>query len=169
MQTLRDSLGDFAVSPLHHGDNDDSEPHYHVIYRHGNPCSLEYAKGCIPSGIAANGYVEPCKFPTNAQRYLIHLDQPEKEQFEEGQNAITVINGFPLDLSRELTKAERVEIRERCFDWIQQNDITEYCEFLESLRLNGNPDMFDFAFNHTIAFNAFLKSKRHSSASDDNY
>lgn len=158
---LEDSLGDYAISPVHNGDDDISKPHHHVIYKHGNPCSLDFAKSVIPSVVPANGYVEPCMHPGNAQRYLIHLDQPEKEQFPGGVNAIRVLNGFPLDLTRELTKIEKQEIRSKCFAWIVDNSILEYAEFLDSLLELGNPDMFDYAFNHTIAFNAYLKSRRY--------
>ena len=166
-EILKKSLGKYAISPVHSADEEISKPHWHVIYKHGNPCSLDFAKSVIPGGIAANGYVEPCLHPGNAQRYLVHLDQPEKEQFADGVNAITVLNGFPLDLSRELTKAEKQEVRSRCFEWIDENGIVEYAEFLDSLRVLGNPDMFDYGFNHTIAFNAYLKSKRHSSTGNE--
>ena len=161
LDILRDSLGDYAVSPLHSGDSEENEPHYHVIYKHGNSITLDCARQFIPEQVPANGYIEPVIHPTNAQRYLIHLDQKDKEQFQDGENAITILNGFPLDLTRELTKAEKSEVRAQCFNWIRSNSIIEYSELLDSLAELGNPDMFDYAFNHTIAFNAYLKSLRH--------
>lgn len=165
LEILKKSLGDYAISPVHSSDEEITKPHHHVIYRHNCPVTLDCAKRFIPEGVPANGYVEPVFHATNAQRYLIHLDQPEKEQFKDGVNAITVLNGFPLDLSRELTKIEKQEIRSKCFSWIVDNSIIEYAEFLDSLLELGNPDMFDYAFNHTIAFNAYLKSRRHGGIS----
>lgn len=167
VEILEKSLGEYAISPVHSGDEEISKPHHHVIYKHGGPCTLDHAKVVIPDAVPANGYVEPCLHPGNAQRYLIHLDQPSKEQFDGGVNAITILNGFPLDLSRELTKTEVREIRAKCFEWIQSYGVVEYAEFLDSLLELGNPDMFDYAFNHTIAFNAYLKSRRHSGMKPD--
>ena len=161
LQILNDTLGMYAVSPRHEPDDGDSKRHFHVIYKHGNPISLETAKRFIPDQIPANGYFEPVLHPGNAQRYLIHLDQPEKQQFAGGQGCISVLNGFPLDLTRELSKVERQIVRARVFEWIRDNGINEYSKLLDSLDVLGDPDMFDYAFNHTIAFNAYLKSRRH--------
>lgn len=164
-KSLERSMGMYAISPLHEPDASDTEqakPHYHVIYKHSNSVTLDAAKRAIPDAVPANGYIEPVFHPGNAQRYLIHLDQPEKQQFEGGISTITVINGFPLDLSRELSKVEKCEIRKSIFEWIRDNGINEYSTLLDSLDMLGNPDMFEYAFNHTIAFNAYLKSRRHS-------
>lgn len=163
-EILRKSLGKYAISPVHSADEEISKPHWHVIYKHGNPCSLDFAKSVIPGGIAANGYVEPCLHPGNAQRYLVHLDQPEKEQFKGGVNEIDLLNGFPLDLSRDLTKSEVREIRRKVYDWIKEHGICEYAELIDSLFELGNPDELDYACNHTIMFNAYLSSRRHSFA-----
>lgn len=159
-QLLQDSLGMFAVSPLHEP-GEEEKPHHHVIYKHGNPVTLETVRRFIPGGVPANGFIEPVVHPGNAQRYLIHLDHPEKQQFDGGQGAIEVLNGFPLDLTRELSKVEKQQVRKRVFDWIRDNGIVEYSELLDSLDALGDPDVFDYAFGHTIAFNAYLKSRRH--------
>lgn len=158
---LRDSLGMYAISPEHEPEGDEKKPHYHVIYKHGNPVALDTARRFIPEGVPANGYIEPVIHPGNAQRYLIHLDQPEKQQFSGGQGEIIALNGFPLDLTRELSKLEKQQVREKIFIWIRENGIDEYAKLLDGLDMLGNPDMFEYAFNHTIAFNAYLKSRRH--------
>ena len=94
LDILRDSLGDYAVSPLHSGDSEENEPHYHVIYKHGNSITLDCARQFIPEQVPANGYIEPVIHPTNAQRYLIHLDQKDKEQFQDGENAYLGVADF---------------------------------------------------------------------------
>ena len=160
---LKDTYGMYAISPLHDPDEEQTKPHFHVIYKHPNTVSLDAAKRCIPDNIPANGFIIPLHHPRVYQRYLIHLDDIGKQQFQDGYHAIETLNGFPLDLRKELSETERFEIRSRVFDFIEDNAICEYCDLLNGLQSLGDADMFDYAFNHTIAFNAYLKSKRHSS------
>ena len=110
--------------------------------------------------VPANDYVEITASSSGYQRYLIHLDDPEKEQFPEGINAITLINGFPLDLTRELSKSEKAKIRLELMRIIRENGVTEYCDFVFGLMDMGDPDMLDYACNHTILFNGVISSQR---------
>lgn len=73
---------DIAISPLHHGDKEDNKPHYHVLVcykgKHKQKEVSEYFQtkyNCTKCIIVAdrNKYT----------RYLIHLDDVEKEQFTE--------------------------------------------------------------------------------------
>jgi hypothetical protein len=165
MEKLKASHGAFAVSPLHEPDEENAKPHYHVIYKHGGPITLDGAKRVIPAGIAANGYVEPCPHPRGYQRYLVHLDDPEKQQWEgDPRELIWTCGGFPLDLSRELTKAELQGIRADIMAAIRDANLTEYADLLDLLLDSGMWDHFEYAFNHTIAFNAYLASRRGRSA-----
>ena len=66
-------------------------------------------------------------------------------------------------MKRELSRSELNEVRKKIFEWIRDNDLDEYSTLLDSLDVLGDPDMFEYAFSHTIAFNAYLKSKRHRS------
>ncbi len=159
---LRRSHCAFALSPLHKPDDEQSKPHHHVVFYSGHgPITLDAAKAKIPADVPANGYVEPTKSSAGYQRYLIHLDDPEKEQFPEGANAITLLNGFPLDLTRELSKSEKAEIRQALLDIIRQNGVNEYSDFIFGLMDLGDPDMLDYACNHTILFQSVIGSVRH--------
>lgn len=158
---LRRSHCAFAISPLHKPDEEMKKPHYHVIYYSGNgPITLSAAKVKIPAGVPSNGHVEIAASSSGYQRYLIHLDDPEKEQFPEGSNAITLLNGFPLDLTRELSKSEKAKIRIELMRIIRENGVTEYCDFIFGLMDLGDPDMLDYACNHTILFNGIINSQR---------
>lgn len=160
---LKDSHGCYAISPLHAPDEDNKKPHYHVIYRHGSPVRLSALIDAIPDSVPANGHVERVPAPRGLQRYLIHLDDPEKEQFEGGASAIDVLNGFPLDLSRDFSKAELQQFRTAIFATIRENGMTEYSELLDWLMDCGEVDLLDYASNHTILFNTYLSSRRNSS------
>lgn len=157
-KTLKETHGMWCRS-FHHGE-DGGKDHYHVMYCHGAPTTDAALLRVVPEGIAANGHVEVVPHPRGYMRYLIHLDDPEKEQFEDGANHIECINGFPLDLTKEYTKAERNEQRFRCFQLIRDNGIMEYADLLEGLMEIGQPELFDYACNHTILFRGYLDSRR---------
>lgn len=159
VEQLRKTHADYAISPLHTPDDEDSKPHYHVIYKHSNTCTLEVAQRCIPEGIPANNHVELLHQPRNYQRYLIHLDDPEKQQFSPKE--ITVLNGFPLDLSRDFSHAELIQFRERCLVIIRENSIIEYSDLINYL-MDSDSDLLDYAANHTIFFNTYISSLRNS-------
>ena len=161
-KVLKDTHGDYLISPLHSPDDEVSKPHFHVVYRHGNPVSLDCAKRLIPEGIPANGHLEMLHRPRNYQRYLLHLDDPDKEQFEDGALALEVINNFPVDLSRELSAAELRQLRRRCHAIIRANDINEYFELIDLLEGEGDFEAEDYASTHTIHINAYISSRRHS-------
>lgn len=159
MQKLKDTRCCFALSPLHEPDEQDAKPHIHGILYTPGPITWENAKETIPADVPANGHIEWAKSPTGSQRYLIHLDDPEKQQFPEGAKAITVLNGFPLDLTRQFSNAELKELRRRVLDFIQEYDITEYAELIYSLE-RYDLDMQDYACTHTILFNTVITSRR---------
>lgn len=136
MGILRRSHCAFAISPIHQPDDECKKPHYHVVFYSGNgPITLQAAKSKIPAEVPANDYVEITASSSGYQRYLIHLDDPEKEQFPEGINAITLINGFPLDLS----KSEKAKIRLELMRIIRENGVTEYCDFVFWADGHGRP------------------------------
>lgn len=160
-ERLKRSHGAFAISPLHQPDDECKKPHWHVVYKHSNSVSLEGAKRVIPDNVAANGYVEPVTNPRNYQRYLLHLDDPEKQQWHgDPQELIECLNGFPLDLTRDYSKQERAQQRLDVIALIRDNDLCEYADLLEGLIDNGMYDLFDYASNHTIMMQAYLGSRR---------
>ena len=159
LEILKGSLLPFAVSPLH--TPEDGKPHHHVIYKHAGPATLDCVKSTIPEGIAANGYIEPVHAPRNYQRYLIHLDNPEKQQFKASE--IVVLNGFPLDLSRDFSKAELDEHSRRVFAIIREFSITEYADLIDYCLDNEPPEIYDYARRNTILYNTYITSVRNRS------
>lgn len=160
-EQLRASHGSFAISPLHGGDDEESKDHYHCVYMHGGPATLSVMQRAIPEGIAANGHIELCLHPRNYQRYLVHLDDPDKQQWDGNpRELIETFNGFPLDLSRDYSKEERYQQRMDVIAIIRDNDLCEYADLLEGLIDSGMFDLFDYASNHTIMMQAYLGSRR---------
>lgn len=161
MERLKKTRCCFAISPLHAPDDQNTKPHYHVIYYSPGPITYENACAVIPEGVPANGHVEWAKSPQGSQRYLIHLDDEEKEQFPEGVKAITCLNGFPLDMTRQFSKAELNELRRRILDYIRDFDIVEYADLIYSLEY-FDLDMQDYACTHTILFDRVISSRRNA-------
>jgi hypothetical protein len=145
---------------LHHSGFDEGKDHYHVMYCHGNTLRDEALKRCIPEGIAANGHVEIVTNPRGYMRYLIHLDDPEKEQFEDGRDHIECVNGFPLDLSKEYTQEERKQMKREIFQYIRTCDVLEYCDLIDGLMDDCMYDHADVAANSTITFKGYIDSRR---------
>lgn len=170
LERLRETRFEFAISPLHENDkNEDGstkKPHYHAIFHTpGNsPWMVKRATKILnATEVPANGHIEPAFNVRGSQRYLIHLDDPDKSQFNEGRDAILLLNDFPLDLSRELTASEKRQVRRKVFQFIEDYSIDEYWSLIDSLNHGyGDEDMLDYACNHTIMFNAYLTSYRHS-------
>lgn len=168
VRILKETHLAFLISPLHSQDAKHLKPHWHVIFDYGNTVRFCTAKKLLIEElelpIGAN-YIEPVKRFRIACRYLCHLDDLDKEQFEDPKEQITIINGCPLDLRQDLSEEQKIIIRRQIFEFIDEWNILEYSELLDVL-LYTDDDMHDYAFNHTIAFNAYLKSKRHSRPAD---
>lgn len=161
-RTLRETFGDFAISPLHAPDEENDGEHWHVVYRHPAPCRLEVARRFC-KGLFHNDFMLCLHHPRNYQRYLIHLDNPEKEQFPGLSNAITIVNNFPLDLSRDLSMSEKMEIQADIESLAEEFSIFEYAHMCRYLRTQGMTEHYWYFSTHTHHFGKFLDSLRHSS------
>lgn len=158
---LKSSHGSYACSPLHEPDDKEKKAHYHVMYKHPGPVTLAAMKRIIPEEVPANGYIELCYHPRTYQRYFLHLDDPEKQQWTGNPtDLIRTCNGFPLDLTRDFSQGERAEQRRKIFELIRSNGVDEYADLLEGLMDAGLVDLFDYASNHTILFSHYLASRR---------
>lgn len=171
---LRESLGMWLISPLHEPDPvEDVEtgavktkkPHYHVMYFHGAPITPKAGRSIFETW---PWVVTPPKAEffqvssvRNLARYFVHLDQPEKQQWaERPEEVLEALNGFPLDLERELTGKDRRELKKQAFAFVQDRSITEYSEFIDALMALGDWRMFDFVTDHSGMFQHYLMSLR---------
>lgn len=157
---LRASHGSYAISPLHTPEG--GKPHWHVMYKHGTTCLLSCAMNVIPKSVPANGHVEVCNVPRQYMRYLCHMDDPDKQQFDgDPRDLIQTLGGFPLDLSRDFTASERSAMRQELCQMIRENGITEYADLIFGLLDAGKYDLFDYASSQTVFFTHVLSSVRH--------
>lgn len=150
-----------AISPLHDKDlNADTEehkkPHYHIIACYSGPTSFNIVNNLakqlnapIPKAI------ESVK---GLYRYLTHQDNPEKYQYD--KRDIKHLNGFDIFDFSDLTISEKNRLLKELQTFIRDNGIVEYAELLDLLLDNDMPELHHMAFNHTIAINGYLKSRR---------
>lgn len=173
-QQLKDSLRQWLLSPWHTPDPvEDMESgalktlkrHRHVLYCHGNTISAKAAREIMPewlvlpptdAGFTVGSY-------RNLSRYFLHLDQPDKEQFEgKPETNLTILNNFPLDLSKELTKSEKRQLKIQLWNLCRSNSITEYAELMNLLGDTQEWDMFELAFDSQSKIEGYIRSNRHS-------
>ena len=176
--TLRESLGMWLISPLHQPDPvEDMETgavkalkaHYHVMYFHGAPISAKLARSIFESWpwIVTPPRAEFFQVGSvrNLSRYFVHLDQPEKQQWaEKPEEVLTVLNGFPLDLERELTRKDKRELMKQTFAFIQDRSVTEFSELVDVLMFTGDWLMFDFVTSNYGVVQNYLMSLRKRAA-----
>ena len=150
-----------AISPLHDKDiNDTGEPkkaHYHVIIYYENPTTLNSVKTNVCDLLNAPN---PMKLESmrGMYRYHIHLDNPEKYQYDDRDRQF--LNGFDIDLANKLTKTEINKRIREIHSFINDNDIMEYWDLMTILKDNDLFDLYDIASSNTIVFKAMLDSRR---------
>lgn len=150
-----------AISPLHDKDkNPDGtikKPHYHIICYYENTTTFKNVKENVCDLIKAT---IPIKLESmvGMYRYHLHLDNPEKYQYDDRKR--TFINGFDVNKVNALTKTEIDKLIRELFDFIRNNEITEYSDLLDLLKDSELYELFVVASSHTILFNTYLASAR---------
>ncbi|GMB93870.1 hypothetical protein NHP200010_16030 [Helicobacter bizzozeronii] len=147
-----------AISPLHdsdmNADDTQKKPHWHVLLAYKGPTSY---KPVLRVAELINATApQPLESLKGYYRYLTHADNPEKAQYS--TKDIKHLNGFSVRDFLEMTKGEALEAKKQILDLIEEQNLTEYCHLLRLLR--DDDDLLDFATNHTLLFDAVLRSRR---------
>ncbi len=150
-----------AISPLHDRDLDPTgepkKPHHHIILCFSGPTTYNSVKAItdglnqpIPQALeSVKGYY----------RYLTHKDNPDKVQYSEAD--IQHLNGFNILDFAELTRSEVFQMKRTILDIIRELHLTEYSDLIFHLEDSGLYGEMEVATNHTIFFDAVLRSCRH--------
>ena len=166
----RDLLDDMHIewieSPLHDKDyNPDGslkKPHYHILLLYPGNKSYEQIS-CITDSLMAT-IPQICHDVKGLTRYMAHLDNPEKYQY----NVSDIIGHGGVDLSEILkpSSAQRKAIIKEMSLWILENNIVEY-EDVYVYAMENRDDWFDVLINSaTLPIVAFLRSRRHRRSDD---
>lgn len=173
-EQMRDSLRQWLLSPWHSPDPvEDLESgalktlkrHRHAMYCHGNSITAKAAREIMPSWMVLPPADKAFMVGSyrNLSRYFVHLDQPDKEQFEgKPESNLTIINNFPLDLTKELTKGERRQLKIQLWNFCREHSITEYAELMDMLGDSQEWDMFELAFDSQSKIEGYIRSNRNA-------
>lgn len=151
----------WICSPLHDADlnADDSEKksHYHIIIMFESLKSFEQVKEITCDELHST-IPQIVKSMKGHIRYMIHLDNPEKAQYK--REDIRCFGGADLNPYFEPTSTDRFLIMDKMIDWIEENDITEFCDLATYSRYN-EPEWRSLLYsNSTIYFSTYINSRR---------
>lgn len=156
-QILSDQMIPAFVSPLHENDinptGEAKKPHYHVIIMFEGKKSKEQIMDIFD--LIGGVGLEIVKSIRGYARYLCHLDNPEKAQYDPdsvrslcGADYLGII-GLPIDRYKAIGEM---------MDFISQEEIKSYAELLQIARLY-HPDWFRILCdNGTYVIKEFIKS-----------
>lgn len=163
-----------AVSPLHQYDllNEEGEikkPHYHVILCYPGPTTFNNVKtltvdelqGTIPKAIDS---------VKGAYDYLTHKN--DKDKFQYNEDEIQLYNGFDIFELVQLSEKDKADLKIQVIRDIIINDFKEYSDIVNYYMTNNDYQLFNLVSNHTIFFNRYISSRRHSKeklVSDESY
>lgn len=152
LDRIKESHVPAFVSPLHQPDEKEKKEHYHVLLMFDTQMSVKYLHDLVLFLGGANGYfVHPPK--RQYARYLLHLDDPDKEQF---QDTVISLNG--ADYTPYFFSNEDIESGVKICNilhFIRDNNITNFRQLVEALT---DFESIYFVSRNVIFFNTYLKS-----------
>ena len=152
-------LHDKDVNP----DGSKKKPHYHVVLVFEGKKSFSQIKA-IADELKAP-IPQKVESLRGMMRYLIHMDNPEKYQYD--KSSIIAHSGAEIDHYISATTSERYELIAEMMDFIDGNNITEIEDMLLYARKERFMDWFPLLCdNSAYVIGQYIKSKRHRQKSD---
>lgn len=163
MQILKDTRFPFYVSPLHDKDinpvrGDLKKPHYHVMFSYTNTTTYSYIKENF-TDLVKSPFPIPCMSIVGSWKYWIHDGWPDKAQYK--RSDCISINDWSLDPSK-MPRADVEQIIDKIIVFAKKNLIFEYGDLQDYLMDCGLVQEVQVLRSHTLFFNSYLTSKRHS-------
>lgn len=146
------------ISPLHDKDinptGEPKKPHYHVILMFEGKKSVEQVNEIF--NLIGGVGCEKVNSIRGYARYLCHLDNPEKAQYE--QSAVRSMGGADYVGTIGLVIDKYKAISEM-IDYCKENNIVSYSDLLEYCRLERFDWFRVLCDNGTVVMKEYLKSK----------
>lgn len=162
-ENWRELLDEYHIpwveSPLHDKDiNPDGsvkKAHWHVILLFDGKKSYEQVKELADT---INAPIPQKTANTKGLvRYLIHMDNPEKYQYK--RDEIVCHSGADVGEYFALSSSSRRAVLWEIVEFIKENEIDNFSDFIGFCLETDNRDWFDVAMNHnTLAINKLLDS-----------
>lgn len=155
---LRESMVAGCYSPLHAPA--DSKPHIHCILSFTSKKSKSQVQAITQSLNATQPFV--VHDLRQMTRYLIHADNPDKEQFQPSD--IVSFGGFVADKYFSLSSFDKQDLFKELMQFIRDNPDICYCDLVD-ICLDTNPDWLyllqtNLAVNKVITEYLYSRSKK---------
>lgn len=134
------------------------KPHFHVLLCYDGPTTYSSVKELGEKIGCANGIVQPVGSVRGMIRYFVHLDNPEKYQYNECD--IQCRNGFDPKDYFSLTVSQQKAFKRKVTEFIADNQIEEYADLIDTLISLDEMDMYDVASQNVFYFTSYIKSKK---------
>ena len=154
-----------AISPLHDmilEGKPDQKDHYHVIFSFDGKKSYEQVLELLYDNLSNTGdnkgftRPEPVQCLASYYRYLCHLDNEDKVKYD--PMAIILLGGF--DPHKYIEEQADIFISQMT-DYIEEEDITEFCDFVVFCRNNYNDTWYPILRRNHGFFTAYIRSRRY--------
>lgn len=161
----------WTCGPLHDQDFEEGKhkkDHYHTILKFSTVKTEKQVMQFLGdlfgwggnSGNSVIGFakVEVVQSMVGSIRYMAHLDNPEKAQYDPGQ--IVGYNGMDPEEYLHRSQAEVREMTIEMEEYIEAHNIIELCDFARAIRYE-HPDWYTvLSTRMTYYFNSFIRSRR---------
>lgn len=137
-EVLENLLVECLVSPLHDkdldADNKSKKPHYHIVVSYKSPCLFRKVKHEVwdeIGAVAPNWNTSKVKDFRQMARYLCHLDQPNKYQY----NVADVVSIGAIDYqSLIMSAADETEVLYEIYDYIDSYNLRSVSQLIRRVR-----------------------------------
>lgn len=151
-------LVSYVESPWHASDSEELKSHKHVIACFESLKSSKQAHEAMPGIVRIQ---EVHDFRTFC-RYLIHFDQPDKEQFPGDPAELLTFSGDE-ELAKRVLKCFKNKQKSsheymRIHEFINDNDLIYYDDLCDGLAI-FDEELFEFACRHNSHFRAYLVAR----------
>lgn len=158
-EIIEDTHVKALVSPLHaadvNGDGTEKKEHRHIVWMYDSVKTYEQVcediaplNGTIPQRV---------KSLVGTVRYLTHLDNPEKAQYN--REDVIEFGGAHYDDVIKLSQTDRHMLLKQMRSYIVDNDVLDFCEFVSYC--DENNDEWSRALDDTctLQITQFIKSR----------
>lgn len=147
------------ISPYHdkdiNADGSPKKPHYHVMIVFDGPRTPEQAERILTQIGAANGEVKALNSITGYARYLCHLDNPDKYQYN--QDEVVALAGAEYDAYINRSEDRQQTLRE-IQEFIDKYAIYSFAALQRYARLNNKVWFRHMNENCAYAVKEYLKT-----------
>lgn len=155
-ENWRERLDDLHLcwieGPLHDNDiNADGEPkkpHYHIILTYPSLVSFEAVKE-ITDDVLNSPIPMRCSNLRGAIRYLVHMDNPEKAQYD--KRLVKSHGGSVIGNALNSTPIDKSAVTKEMYKFIRDNNIIDYCELVD-YAIDNEPDWEEALTSGGVAF-----------------